>query len=787
LALAVALIAGLAEKLPAQAPASAELLPTAPDVPGPAQQAPIAGQPRTQTLPPVTVSAPRAKPRAKPNSGAPQGLPATAEPVAAPPVPTPVSGAPNVASGPAVPPNLASQMTVPGVELNARPMTRPGELLEATPGLIVTQHSGEGKANQYFLRGYNLDHGTDLAIWVDDMPVNMRTHAHGQGYADLNWLMPETVNSLAIRKGPYFADEGDFASVGNLRIGLIDSVARKTAQVTLGSFGYERLFGIGATRLGEGTLLLAGEVGAYNGPWSNPDEARKLNGLARYTQGTATDGFSLTGMAYTNKWNSTDQVPLRAIASGEIGRFDAMDPSDGGNSERFSLSARLAQSDAAGSWKANAYVVKSTLDLFNNFTYFLNDPIQGDQFHQHDSRILTGANASRTLNGSFAGLPTEITVGIQTRYDDIDLGLTDTFRRMFLSNIRSDKVQEGSAAIYAENTIRWTDWFRTTLGWRGDAYAAQVDSLYDANNSGRSRAAIGSPKFSMALGPFHRTEFFFGAGMGMHSNDVRGTTITETPVDRIQDPAAASSPVGPAPMLVRTRGAEVGVRSKAIAGLDSSFSLFVLDQASELIFNGDGGDTSPSRSSRRYGIEWTNNYRPTPWLAIDADLSLSHARFLGFDSDQADVYASLAGFPQAKIGNAPGNFIPNAPAIVASAGVTLGEATGWFGALRWRYLGVSPLTEDNAFRSPPMSLVNGRLGYRFDNGWRVQLDLLNLLNSKTNQITYAYGSLITTDSLYAACLSASPPPAAVCRNGVMDSVLHPVEPPAVRLTLAAAF
>jgi outer membrane receptor protein involved in Fe transport len=223
------------------------------------------------------------------------------------------------------------------------------------------------------------------------------------------------------------------------------------------------------------------------------------------------------------------------------------------------------------------------------------------------------------------------------------------------------------------------------------------------------------------------------------------------------------------------------------SGLDSSFSLFVLDQASELIFSGDAGDTSPSRSSRRYGIEWTNNYRPTPWLAIDADLALSHARFLGFDSDQADVFASLAGFPQAQIGNAPGNFIPNAPAIVASAGITLGEATGWFGALRWRYLGVSPLTEDNAFRSPPMSLVNGRLGYRFDNGWRVQLDLLNLLNSKTNQITYAYGSLITTDSLYAACLSANPPPAAVCRNGVMDSVLHPVEPLAVRLTLAAVF
>jgi outer membrane receptor protein involved in Fe transport len=268
--------------------------------------------------------------------------------------------------------------------------------------------------------------------------------------------------------------------------------------------------------------------------------------------------------------------------------------------------------------------------------------------------------------------------------------------------------------------------------------------------------------------------------MGMHSNDARGTTITENPTDPAQK-------LGASPLLVRTRGSEVGVRTKALPGLDSSLSVFILDQASEIIFNGDGGDTSPSRSSERYGIEWTNNYQPAPWLAVDADLALSHARFLGFDSDQAALFASLAGFPQAQIGNAPGNFIPNAPWIVASAGVTLGDKTGWFGALRWRYLGPTPLTEDNAFRSPPVSLVNARVGYRFDSGWRVQLDLLNLLNSKADQISYAYGSLIKTDNLFVLCNSPSPPPAAVCQNGVMDRILHPVEPLAARLTITAMF
>ena len=366
-------------------------------------------------------------------------------------------------------------MTVTGEELNARPVARPGEILEAVPGLIVTQHSGEGKANQYFLRGYNLDHGTDLAIWVDDVPVNMRTHAHGQGYADLNWLMPETINSLEVRKGPYFADEGDFGSAGNLRIGLIDSVNKNIAEMTVGSFGYQRIFGMGSTKMGEGTLLFAGETGAYNGPWVNPDDMRKINSLLRYSQGTAQDGLTITGMAYSNKWNSTDQVPQRAITSGQIGLYGEEDPTDGGNTDRFALSARMSGTDDAGSWKANAYIVKSDLDLFNNFTYFLTNPAQGDQFHQHDSRIMSGANASRTFNGSFAGRLMETTFGVQTRYDDIDVGLTDTFQRSFLSNVRSDKVQEASVGVYVQNTMHWTDWLRTTVGWRGDFYNASVD------------------------------------------------------------------------------------------------------------------------------------------------------------------------------------------------------------------------------------------------------------------------------------------------------------------------
>jgi len=694
-------------------------------------------------------------------------------------VPAGTAAGPSSAAAPVA---SASEKNVSGADVNARPFSRPAEALEVVPGLIVTQHSGDGKANQYFLRGFNLDHGTDLAISVDDMPVNMRTHAHGQGYADLNFLIPELIGSVNIRKGPYFADEGDFSSVGSVHVDLIDSVNKTMASITAGSFGYHRLLGITSTKLGDGTLLVAGEANTYNGPWDNPDDLRKLNGVVRYSQGTATDGFSLTAMAYANKWNSTDQIPSRAISSGEIGLFGALDPSDGGNSNRFSLSGRWAQSEEAGSSKANFYIIKSSLNLWNNFTYFLSDPVNGDQFHQHDDRILGGVSASHTFNSQFAGLPMETEVGVQSRYDDIRLGLNNTVQRQFLSPIRNDAVQEGSVGVFVQNTLHWTDWLRTSVGWRGDYYETSVNSVFTPANSGSANAMIGSPKFGVVLGPFAKTELFFNAGEGFHSNDARGVTITESPID--------GSALQASPFLVKTRGAEVGLRSKLIPKLESSVSLFVLDSASEILFSGDAGDTEASRPSRRYGIEWTNDYRPLSWLDLEGDIAVTHARFRGDDPDQAALYASLAGYPAAQIGNAAGNYIPGAPNMIASAGIKLGEKTGWFSALRYRYFGPRPLTEDNAFVSPATGLLNGQLGYRFDNGWRIQLDAFNLLNNRSDQITYAYGSLLKSDSLFSMCFPAAgapTAPAAVCQNGVMDRVLHPVEPLAIRLTVVGQF
>ncbi|MGA9006251.1 MAG: TonB-dependent receptor [Xanthobacteraceae bacterium] len=690
------------------------------------------------------------------------------------------TGTPNVAGGAPVVPQLASQMTISGADLNARPIARPGEILEAAPGLAVIMHADGGKANQYYLRGYNLDHGTDIATFVDDVPINLPTHAHGQGYTDLNFLIPETISGLEIRKGPYFADVGDFANAGTLRLGLRDTVDQNIQSTTVGSFGYYRTLTLGSTRAGNGNLLYAGEANTYDGPWTTSSDVRKFSGLLRYSQGTATDGFTATAMAYTNTWNSTDQVPLRAFTTGQMGLYGELDPTDGGDTNRFSLSARIAKSDDDGSWKANAYLVKYNLNLFNNYTWHLDDVsngFNGDQFHQHDDRIYAGADASRTINGSLFNMPTETVFGVQSRYDDINLGLSNTVQRQFLSNTLFDHVNEGNAAIYAENTVHWTSWLRTTTGWRDDYFDASVNSMLQPANSGKSQSSIGSPKFTMTFGPFDKTELFFGAGMGYHSNDARSVTVAQMPGD-------PTTPEDPSPFLVRSRGAEVGVRTKAILDLDSSVSLFYLHQDSELFFDGDTGETTAGLPSQRTGIEFTNDYHPASWVHIDGDLALTRARFLGFDTTQEALFESLASSPQTQIGNAPGNFIYNAPWMVASAGITLGEKTGWFSSLRWRNISSRPLTEDGAFQSPPQNLFNGALGYRFDNGWSVTLAALNMLNSMVDNDTYAYGSLLTTDALYIMCKSGAPPPAAVCAHGVMDYVYHPIEPTAFRLTLS---
>jgi hypothetical protein len=452
----VALGARASAQTPSPTPIEPAPTPEAPAAKTPAVTNPEPAAPATPSsataLPTINVSAPRSPPQAKPNVTPRQAAPAPT-PAQTPPSPY-QTGAPNVAGGTPVVPQMASQMVISGANLNSRPVAEPADILEAAPGLAVVQHSGSGKANQYYLRGYNLDHGTDMATFWDDVPINLPTNAHGQGYTDLNFLIPETISGLEVRKGPYYADVGDFDNAGALNISLRDSVDRNIQSVTAGSFGYTRLLSLGSVKVGGGSLLYAGEFNTENGPWVTAEDLRKFSGVVRYTQGTATDGVSATAMAYANHWNSTDQVALRAITTGQIGPFGEIDPTDGGDTSRFMLSTRFAHSDDYGMWKANAYVVKYTLNLFSNFTWFTTNPVLGDQFHQSDDRIYSGGAVSRTFNGTLFNLPSQTVLGLQARDDDINTGLSNTFRRQFLSNTLFDHVNEGNVGVYAQNTTQ---------------------------------------------------------------------------------------------------------------------------------------------------------------------------------------------------------------------------------------------------------------------------------------------------------------------------------------------
>jgi len=659
--------------------------------------------------------------------------------------------------------DAASEGSVTYKLIEDRPILRPGEILELVPGMIVTQHSGDGKANQYFLRGYNLDHGTDFATFVNGMPVNMPTHAHGQGYSDLNFVIPELIERIDFKKGPYYADEGDFASTGAAHLEYFTKLPSNLASVTLGSNNYRRALIAASPEIADGNLLLGFEAATYDGPWVNPENSERYNATLRYTHGDALSGFSLTGMAYDGKWSATDQVAQRAVDQGLITPFGAIDPTDGGQSTRYSLSFEgHAPLNALGApqMQLDAFVIGYNLDLWSNFTYFLNDPVNGDQFHQADRRVIYGLRPNLAWSGKLGAAETTTRVGLQARYDDISrVQLSNTIDRDFLSLTRQDKVGEGAYGLFVDNSTQWTQWLRSIVGARFDYYTFDDQSNLP-QNSGRLDDHITSPKLSLIFGPWYKTEYFISGGYGFHSNDARGALTTVDP--------GSGTAVDPVTPLVRTKGAELGIRTEIVPKLQSSLSLWILTQDSELLFTGDAGTTEPSRASRREGIEWINLYRPLPWLTFDAQLSLSKARFTSIDPANPDA----------------GPYIPGAIPVVGQLGVTVQDLGRWSGGMQLRYFGPRPLIEDNSVRSNPSTIVNARVGYKLNQTWSAHLDVFNLLNSDSHDIDYYYASCLRNEIGSAAC--QNPPPAGG-NPGVNDIHFHPAEPRELRFTVTARF
>lgn len=621
-------------------------------------------------------------------------------------------------------------------ELMQRPLLRRGELLEAIPGVIITQHAGDGKANQYFVRGSNLDHGTDFAMFVDGMPVNFRNHAHGQGYADLNFVIPELVEQLDYWKGNYFAGFGDLSSTGAARFRLVDRLDEGMAMFTWGEYDFYRGLLADSVEAGPGTLTFALEYNYYNGPWELPQGSERMNGFLKYHWSDGTDRFDVTLLGYKADWTSTDQIPRRAFESGQVGRFGFIDPTNGGDSQRYSLSAAWERVDGDVTTRADVYAGYYDLDLFSNFTYFLNDPVRGDQFEQKDGRWFAGANAGRDWRFEAGGQTQRLTVGFQTYHEWIDgVGLYLTQQRRRFQTIREDDIYQGTYSLFTELEWKFNDWLRVTPGLRGDLFHTDVTSDLPVN-SGRSVDGIVNPKLGVVLGPWADTEFYLNGGMGFHSNDARGMTIS-------RDPVTGERVAGVDP-LVRTYGAEFGVRNESIRNVVNTFSLWYLKSDSELIYVGDAGTSEAGPASQKYGVELASYWRPTDWVLFDFEGTATYAELL----DTED-----------------GRYIPGSVPYTLNAGLSIGKKEGLFASIRGRFFGPRPLIEDNSVESSENFQVNARVGYRRKN-WEVAVDCLNVFDRRDNDIEYLYESRLLGEV-----------------GGREDVHQHPIEPRMFRLSM----
>lgn len=628
----------------------------------------------------------------------------------------------------------ASQGFVGYGDLRLRPLVREGEVLEAVPGMILTQHSGDGKANQMFVRGFNLDHGTDFSTKVEGMQVNVPTHAHGQGYTDLNFLIPELIDNVEYKLGNYYADVGDFGSAGGAEIHLKRSLDRPLLLTSLGQNGFQRVMAAVSGDAGPGQFIGGFEIKRYDGPWAIAEGLRKFSGMARYSWEKGDDLFSVLALAYENDWDASDQIPRGLVDNGVLGRFSQVDSTLGGTTSRASLSATWSHSGAASSERLDLYGLYYDLDLFSDFTYYLDDPSSTDQIEQKDhGRWIAGANFGyvRPMGAH------SMTFGVQTRADFLDVSLLRTNRRQPVSTVRSDQATEWGTGAYVQIESSWNRRIRTVLGLRGDYYAFEVTSDRP-ENSGTASDAIVSPKASVVFTPREGTEIYVSGGLGFHSNDARGAVQNIDPIT-----GEAVDPVDP---LVRSTGAEIGLRTTPMPGWRSTLAGWTIDLDSELLFVGDAGTTEASDASRRFGITWTNFYRITPRFAADLDVSFARARFPDLPSGE--------------------NYIPGAIERVIASGLTWEpETSGPFAELRLRHFGNYPLIEDDSIRADAASLMNLNVGWAFGD-LRVAAALLNVFDEKASDIEYFYASRIPGQ------------PA----GGVEDVHFHPVEPRQLRVT-----
>ena len=586
--------------------------------------------------------------------------------------------------------NAATEGTVGGADLLIRPMVKTAELLEAMPGMVAVQHSGSGKANQYFLRGFNVDHGTDYSAHLDGVTLNLRSHGHGQGYLDVNGLIPEIVDGIDYRKGPYRADIGDFSLAGASFIRTIDRLERSFVSAEAGRFGWNRYAAGVSEELGQGTMTLVGEYKQYDGPWQTPEQLDHLSLWGKYTQQTSFGSAALTLSAYDAQWNPTEQIPERAIGTAACAdAFCALDPTADGQTQRVILTGSLNGDD----WDATLYAQHYDWDMKSNPTYDF-------QINQFDKRWIVGGKASRTVidTGTL-----QLLVGGEGRYDDAtSVGVDHYEAGRFIENISDNEIKEGSIALYSEATWFLSDTLRLLGGLRADNYDFDVTANSPGSAAGQTTDAQVSPKAGLAWEATDAVELYANWGRGFHSNDARGV------VNRVD----------PVPGLSRGEGHEFGARS-TLGNLILTASYWWLDQASELIFVGDSNSVEAKGGSAREGAEITAFWKPLEWLGIDASYNESRARY---------------------VDNPDGDYVEGAIEQAAQFGIAA-TRDDWDASLRVRYLGPYALVADNSDRADPLVTVSLRTA-RHWSAFTVYAEVINLLDSDRKEIVYNYEAFV---------------------------------------------
>jgi outer membrane receptor protein involved in Fe transport len=606
--------------------------------------------------------------------------------------------------------SAASSFAVRDRDFALRPIGSVQDILRVTPGLVMVQHSGGGKANQYFLRGFDADHGTDLALSIDGIPINMVSHAHGQGFADTNFIIPEAVERIEITKGPYFANQGDFATAGAVNLVTRDGFEHSSLGFGMGgspghgSPAYRGLL-IASPKWDVAKATFAVELGRQDGPFDNPEgwDRYKLFNKLTFPL-TPTSSLSVGESSYAGNWHGSGQIPARAVDQGIVSRFGSIDPEEGGNTARHQLSLGYKlRPNEKSEVSALAYLATYRFNLFSNFTLYLDDPDNGDEIEQVDRRSFYGGALSYRILHDLDGILFDTTIGGNVRSDDIHEELWHSRQRQELDQLRSNDVHQTSIGAYANEEVTPAEWIRFDVGARADLLSFAVDNKLPtadpaAPASGISAAHQFSPKASLVLTPLKsedvELDIYGNYGHGFHSNDVRG--------------AFAVPAVTP---LTRAIGEEVGSRARLFGRWDLAGALWRLDLDNETVWSGDRGTTEVSDATTRKGVEIESRFEVTPWLAVDLDLTFTQSAF------------------RENPGN--GNGLALAPKQTWAGGISgrhdLGPGVARAG-FRFYGIGDRPASDDGVITAPGFTQFDLHLGYRHQ-WFDIAVDVENLFNS----------------------------------------------------------